>query len=313
VPAPGWEDNIPAEFLRLPGPFDSIAAPARVAVPTLSGAPGRVSGHLDYEGEIAAVIGRDLTWEEAHRLDDAGLRRAVAGYVLFSDVKVRDPQVMGKVVSAFADEETPDSTPYRVGDAALDGVLGNWDAAACRWWSYAAGWGRYASAGPFLVAAPADGAFPERLLLSARSYAPPPERGLPPPEGLPTGPLLLRQAALTTTAKGYPDALIWDIPAVLRSILDPADNALAFDGASPSLQAGDLVALGTPGGTVISARPWWLLPLAEDLLFWKEPVDFYDMFFGPTRGHYLEPGDELFLWAEGLGYQRLRVAPPLQD
>ena len=70
-------------------------------------------------------------------------------------------------------------------------------------------------------------------------------------------------------------ALIWDLPAVLRSILDPADNALAFDGASPSLQAGDLVALGTPGGTVISARPWWLLPLAEDLLFWKEPVDLF--------------------------------------
>jgi len=310
VSPPGGEEEVPGEFLSLPGPFDRIATPARVAVPALSGVPGRVAGHLDYEVEIAAVIGRDLSWEEARRLDDAGLRRAVAGYLLFSDAKVRDPQVMGKVVAAFRDEETAQDNPYRVGEKALDGVLGGWDAAICRWWSYAAGWGRYASAGPFLAAAPADGGFPERLLLGARSYAPLPERGVPPPEGVPTGPLLLRQAVLATTAKGYPDAMIWDLPAVLRSILDPADNALAFDGTPPTLQAGDLVALGTPGGTVISARPWWLLPLAEDLLFWKEPADFYDMFFGPTRGAYLEPADELFLWAEGLGYQHLTIAPP---
>ena len=60
---------------------------------------------------------------------------------------------------------------------------------------------------------------------------------------------------------------------------------------------------------MISAKPWWLMPLAEDLLFWMGPEDFYDMFFDPTAGYYLHPGDELFLWGEGLGYQVLRVEP----
>lgn len=310
VAAPG---EPPAEqdiYTELPGPFGTLAAPTQVQVPSLDGQNQRVSGHLDYEVEIAAMIGRDLSWDEVLNMNDQALHQAVAGYLLISDAKVRDPQAMGKIVREFRDDQVTRDNPYRIGNDALDVGLGTWDLMTCHWWSYAASWGRYASIGPFLATASGQDNFPPRMILSARSYTSAADRPASPPKGVPTDRLLLRQAALTSTAPDHPDTLIWDLPAIIRSLLNPTGNALSFNNESPALQAGDLIALGTPGGTVISAKPWWLLPIAENLLFWKEPADFYDMFFDSTAGYYLHPGDELFLWGEGLGYQHLRIAEP---
>jgi 2-keto-4-pentenoate hydratase/2-oxohepta-3-ene-1,7-dioic acid hydratase in catechol pathway len=307
VAAPGESLSGKNPYAEPPGPFGSIMAPAQVRVPTLGDQNRSVTGHLDYEVEIAVLIGRDISWEEAHAISDTELRRAVTGYLLFSDAKVRDPQAMAKILQAFREEKVHPDNPYRVGDAALDGTLGTWDEMTCHWWSYAASWGRYAAYGPLLVASSDKDQFPPRMILSGRSYSSSDERSAPSPQRVPKDQLLLRQAVVTTIAEDYQDALIWDIPTIIRSLLNPAGNALAFMGEAPVLYAGDLIALGTPGGTVVSAKPWWLLPMAENLLFWKGPKDFYKMFFTPTEGDYLHPGDELFLWGEGLGYQLLRV------
>jgi 2-keto-4-pentenoate hydratase/2-oxohepta-3-ene-1,7-dioic acid hydratase in catechol pathway len=310
VAAPG--DSLLAKnpYAVQPGPFGSIAAPAQVRVPTQGDQSRSVTGHLDYEVEIAVLIGRDLSWDEAHAMSDTELRRTVAGYLLFSDAKVRDPQAMGKILQAFREEKVNPDNPYRVGDAALDGTLGLWNEMTCHWWSYAASWGHYAAYGPLLVASSDKDEFPPRMILSGRSYSSSSERSVPPPQPVPKDQLLMRQATVTTLAAEYQDALIWDIPTIIRSLLNPAGNALAFTGEAPVLYAGDLIALGTPGGTVVSAKPWWLLPMAENLFFWKDPKDFYKMFFKSTEADYLHPGDKLFLWGEGLGYQLLQVDKP---
>lgn len=310
VAAPGEPPAGQEVYAELPGPFGTLAAPTHVQVPSLDGENQSVSGHLDYEVEIAAMIGKDLSWDEVRKMDDQELHQTVVGYLLISDAKVRDPQAMGKIVREFKDDQVTLNNPYRIGNDALDGGLGTWDLRTCHWWSYAASWGRYASFGPFLATASVQDNFPPRMILSARSYTSAAERPVSPPKGVPTDRLLLRQAALTTVAPDHPDSLIWDIPAIIRSLLNPTGNALSFNNKSPALQAGDLIALGTPGGTVISAKPWWLLPIAENLLFWKTPDDFYKMFFKPSEGDYLHPGDELFLWGEGLGYQLLRIDKP---
>ncbi len=153
VPAPGEAGKSAGAWITLPGPLDTISAPEQVKIPSLSGQNRSVPGHLDYEVEIAVLIGRDLTWDDVQKMSDADLRRAVAGYLLFSDSKVRDPQAMGKILRAFQDEKVAEDNPYRVGDSALDGTLGIWDELTCHLWSYAASWGRYAAHGPFLVAA----------------------------------------------------------------------------------------------------------------------------------------------------------------
>jgi len=310
VAAPGDSAADGETYAELPGPFGTLAAPEQVQVPLLDGQSQKVSGHLDYEVEIAAVIGRDLSWNEVQNMDDQELQRTVTGYLLASDSKVRDPQVMGNIVRTYRGEKVPPNNSYRVGYNALDVGLGIWDETTCHWWSYAASWGHYASLGPFLVTATDQNQLPPRMILSARSYTSASDRPMSPPKGAPTDRFLLRQATLTTTAPDYPDALIWGIPKIIRSLLDPSENALAFANEVPTLRAGDLIALGTPGGTVISAKPWWLLSVAKHLLFWKGPDDFYDLFFDPTEGYYLNRGDQLFLWAEGLGYQQLRIGTP---
>jgi len=308
VAPPGRQWQIPGEYLHVQGPFATLDPPPRVVLPAEGGGEEEVIGHLDYEAEIAAVIGRRLTWEEARAMSDAELGATVVGYVLFSDAKLRDPQVMGRIVRIMAGREPAAGNSYRVGDEALDAALGGWDGEVCQWWSYAGSWGRYASAGPFLVAAPDDGSFPDRLLLAGRSYAAGEVRGAPLPEGVDPGPWLLRQSALTSVRQTAADRLIWDLPVILRSLLDPAGNALSFYAKRPVLEAGDLVSLGTPGGTVITAKPGWLLKFAEKLLFWSDPDDFYRRFFAEARGYYLHPGDRVLLWADGLGYQLLDVA-----
>lgn len=310
VPAPGESAAEADAYAELPTPYGILAAPEQVQIPTITGLGRSVPGHLDYEVEIAVMIGQDLSWDEVEKMDDHELRRTIAGYLLISDAKVRDPQVTGRIVRTFVEDKKARNNSYGTGYDALDVGLGTWDPATCHWWSYAASWGHYASLGPFLVTAPDQGQFPPRMILSARSYTSSAKRKISPPEDVPSDRLLLRQAALTSTTSDYQDALIWDLPTIIRSLLNPTENALAFTSEVPALQAGDLIALGTPGGTVISAKPWWLLPVAETLLFWKGPDDFYDLFFDPTEGYYLHPGDELFLWGEGLGYQHLRIAEP---
>ena len=49
-------------------------------------------------------------------------------------------------------------------------------------------------------------------------------------------------------------------------------------------------------------------PLIDTLLFWWKARNWHDtMFNAANREKYLLPGDEVFYWAGGLGYQHLRV------
>lgn len=63
------------------------------------------------------------------------------------------------------------------------------------------------------------------------------------------------------------------------------------------------------GGTVITSRPPWQLELLDALLFWLSDRQWHDLFFARGAANYLFPGDRLFFWAEGMGYQKLEVAP----
>ena len=111
---------------------------------------------------------------------------------------------------------------------------------------------------------------------------------------------------MTTEEKGDPDRLIWNIPQILRSILAP-DSALQFMEGIPRLEPGDIISLGTPGGAVITAKPYQLFNILEKMVFWWDPVDWHNAFFGDDGGLYLHHGDELFFWAEGLGFQHHRI------
>ena len=100
--------------------------------------------------------------------------------------------------------------------------------------------------------------------------------------------------------------MIWNVPQILKSILAP-QNALSFLNGQPRLEAGDIVVLGTPGGTVITSRSHALVDVLEDLVFWWDARDWHDAFFSNDIPLYLHHGDEVFYWAEGLGYQHLRL------
>ena len=287
------------------GPFDGIAAPARIAVPSQDAGtpPIRVPARLDYEVEVGVVIGRTLTRESVTHASDDELRRAVAGYVLVSDAKARNPQVMGKILTRG--RSLPVEDPYAVDSPDLNALVGMWDEETCHWWSHAAGWGRLTTVGPVFVAARPGESFPPRASAAARSYAPRPPRSHPAPTGTTTSTLYLRQLSTTTEDAGHPDALVWSVPRILRSIV-AEDNALAFLG-DLRIERGDIVALGTPGGVALTAPPRRLATLGRTLLFWRSPRDWHDAFFEPDAGRYLHPGDQLFLWAQGLGFQHHAV------
>ena len=304
VPPPGAPQDVPKALSGIIGPYDGIEYPATIALPpNEEGAPAtETETRLDYEVEIGAVIGRRLTWQDAQHAPDSALRSAVAGYVLVSDTKARNPQVVDKV----ADQNRPypeAPSPYLTGQESVDRAFGFWDEETCRWWSYAAGWGNYASIGPFFVAAPADVAFPARAMISARSYGPAATRGAPIPRGHAEGVFYLRQCAEATEDPADPRRTIWTVPQIIRAILAP-DNALKPTEEPARLEPGDILCLGTPGGTVITSKPQRVLDLAGKLLFWWKPTDWHDAFFDKDTALYLRHGDEVFLWAEGLGYQR---------
>ena len=307
VPPPGLQEKVPAAISGIAGPYDGIDYPSRIIVPGASegGVPLDTETRLDYEVEIGAVVAQTMTWDSIRDAPDSRLRAAIAGYVLISDTKARNPQVVGKV--AGEDREYPRLPgPYLTGDEDLDRALGFWDETTSAWWSYAAGWGNYASVGPFFVTAPADSTFPGRAVISARTYGDERTRQAPVPKGREQGSLYLRQCSMATEEKGDPDRLIWNIPQILRSILAP-DSALKFMEGTPQLEPGDIISLGTPGGTVITAKSYQLFNILEKMVFWWDPVDWHDAFFGEGGGLYLRHGDELFFWAEGLGFQHHRI------
>ena len=90
---------------------------------------------------------------------------------------------------------------------------------------------------------------------------------------------------------------------MLRSLLTP-DSVFHIGGRNARLEPGDIISLGTPGGTVLTARPQGFV---DFLLFWRGPRERHDVFFHKDAAHYLHHGDEVFFWAEGLGCQRLRI------
>jgi 2-keto-4-pentenoate hydratase/2-oxohepta-3-ene-1,7-dioic acid hydratase in catechol pathway len=307
VPPPAGSSRVPPSLTGIVGPFDGIEYPAKINIPLGDEERSQTQAEtrLDYEVEIGAVIGKVLNWERVEKASDAELLSAVAGYVLVSDVKARNPQVMGKIIEL--DRPYPRTpSPYLTGDEPVDRAIGFWDEHICRWWSYAASWGNYAAMGPFFAAAPEDAGFPARAVVSARSYGPRPPGSDSAPEKRRAGALYLRQCALVTTQTERPDRLIWDIPKIIRSILAP-DSVLHFGEESAALRPGDTICLGTPGGVVITARPRPLLQVADKLLFWRDPLDWHDAFFDKDVSFYLHEGDEVFLWAEGLGFQRQTI------
>ncbi len=304
-------DLKPAERITgVIGPFDPIRYAPQIHVPTRdeNAPPVQVDASVDYETEIGLVIGRRLTWEDVADAPDETIYAAIAGYLLVSDTKARNPQVVQNVISR--DDPFPaDPGPYLTGNEAIDRQLGFWDKETCLWWSYAAGWGDYAGLGPFLVAAPAEPSLPERMMLSGRSYAPETVRGLPVPSDHATDTFYLRQSVIVSSREGYADRMLWSIPRIIRSILAPDDNALDFQPTTRTLDPGDIISLGTPGGTVITVKPKAVVDLAGALLFWWEPLDWHDAFFGGNEAGYLHPGDEVFFWAQDLGFQQHRIAP----
>jgi len=306
-PLPGMT---PAEeVVGIIGPFDTIFYPPKIHVPVTddAGQPVRVDTHVDYEAEIGMVIGRRLTWEDVQTASDRDLFEAIIGYLLVSDTKARNPQVVQNIISR--DDPLPaDPGPYLTGDERIDRQIGFWDKETCKWWSYAAGWGDYAGLGPFLVAAPSSGSWPDRMMLAGRSYAPEAVRGQPIPSGHTADTIYLRQSVIVSTRDGYDDRMLWTIPQIIRSTLAP-DNALDFQPGPRTLYPGDIISLGTPGGTVITVKSKAVVDFADALLFWWEPLDWHDAFFGGSQAMYLNPGDHVYFWAQDLGYQRHRMAP----
>ena len=304
-PVPPPNSDMPAEAIGgIIGPFDPIRYPAKIHVPVRDedGRMIQVDASVDYEAEIGMVIGRRLTWEDVADASDGELYEAVIGYLLISDTKARNPQVVQNIISR--DNPLPaDPGPYLTGNEAIDRQLGFWDKETCHWWSYAAGWGEYAGLGPFLVAAPQPSALPDRMMLAGRSFAAETVRMQPIPSGHTNDTFYLRQAVIVSSRDGYHDRILWTVPQIIRSTLAP-DNALDFRPPPRMLHPGDIISLGTPGGTVITVKPKAVVDLADALLFWWEPLDWHDAFFGGSEAIYLNPGDEVFFWAEDLGYQR---------
>jgi 2-keto-4-pentenoate hydratase/2-oxohepta-3-ene-1,7-dioic acid hydratase in catechol pathway len=310
TPPPEVATTIPPALGEIIGPFDTLEYTDRIVVTVDDlGVPTEVPAAVDYEVEIGVVIGETLDAETVAGRTDDELRAAVAGLVLVSDAKARNPQVYLKV--SEDDTLPPPDNPYRFDHGSLDKAATIWRPRSCQWWSYAASWGRFTSIGPLFVAGAADLAGTRRPLLSARSYADAAGRAFPPPRDAEPDVLYLRQASSTTTDPSYADALVWTLPRIIRSIVEPG-TALSFMDGPVRLERGDVICLGTPGGTSITSKPYWLFDAAEGLLFFRKPLDWHDTFF-KKMGAYLHEGDRLFMWSEGLGYQHLdvkRLEPP---
>jgi 2-keto-4-pentenoate hydratase/2-oxohepta-3-ene-1,7-dioic acid hydratase in catechol pathway len=314
-PPPGTEMAPDLPFRGIIGPFDPIVYPERTWLPKdESGVSNAVPTALDYEVELGAVIGRRLTWEDVRDASDEEIYDAIAGYVLVSDVKARNPQVYER---ALARDETPDqwAAAYLTGSPSTDLILGNWTPDTVAWWSYAASLGDFTAVGPYFVASNPGDRMPTHALICARSYGPSASRQYPIPSDRAAEVLYLRQCSRASEEPGAPDCMLWRVPQIVRAALDP-DGALAPTHDATKLQAGDVIALGTPGGITLTVRGRGRIRFLNKLLFWWDALDWHDAFFGKDVANYLHQGDALFLWGEGLGCQRLAIrriawpAPP---
>jgi len=305
-PPPGTELPSELPFRGVIGPFDDIVHAALTWLPKDEGGTSNsVPTALDYEVELGIVIGKTLGWDDVREADDATLYAAVAGYLLVSDVKARNPQVYER---ALARKQSPQSWPprYVTGDPDTDLIIGNWDETTCAWWSYAASLGDFTAVGPYFVASNGEPAMPAHDLLGARTYGAATERGYAIPGGRQADRFYLRQCARATEEPGARDQLLWCIPQILRAALDPT-GALAPSKDASALQPGDVIALGTPGGITLTVRHRKLYRLLGFLLFWWDARDWHDAFFGKDVANYLHQGDRLFQWGEGLGCQRMLI------
>ena len=305
-PPPGTQLASDMPFKGVIGPFDPIVYPQKTWLPKdESGVSNSVPTALDYEVELGAVIGRTLTWEDVRDASEEELYAAIAGYVLVSDVKARNPQVYER---ALARDETPDqwARPYLTGDPNIDLVLGNWTPDTVSWWGYAASLGDFTAVGPYFVASRGEAAMPSHALVCARSYGPSESRQYPIPGDREANRFYLRQCSRATEEPGARDRMLWRIPQIVRAALDP-DGALAPTHDATRLQPGDVIALGTPGGITLTVGSRRMLRFLNKVIFWWNALDWHDAFFGKDVANYLHEGDALFLWGQGLGYQRLPI------
>ena len=305
-PPPGIELPSDLPFRGVIGPFDAIVYPELTWLPNdESGTSNSVPTMLDYEVELGAVIARTLTWEDVRDASDEEIFAAIAGYVLVSDVKARNPQVYERALSR---NETSDmwAKPYLTGDPNTDLILGNWTPDTVAWWGYAASLGDFTAVGPYFVASDGKPAMPSHGLICARSYAPREERLFPIPGKREANRFYLRQCSRATEGGDGPDPMLWRIPQIVRAALDP-DGALAPAHDVTKLQPGDVIALGTPGGITLTVGNRRLIRFMNKILFWWKARDWHDAFFRKNVANYLHTGDALFLWGEGLGFQRLLI------
>ena len=255
---------------------------------------------LDYEVEIGVVIGKRLNYESLQTMTDEDIYSSIAGYVLVNDTKARNPQVMLKIITD--DTKTPQDNHYRFTSNKLNNALGTWNERTCHWWSYAATCNNFLSVGPFFVAS-SDFLFEDVPVISARSYGK--GRGAKIPGNHDEDILYLRQSSVVTESTDHTDAMIWSVTQIIREIVRPGNPLEIVAGEKIDLQPGDIICLGTPGGTAITSKPYPVFDILEDLMFWIKPNKWHDMFFKGHYKEYLYPTDRLFLWGEGLGFQHL--------
>jgi 2-keto-4-pentenoate hydratase/2-oxohepta-3-ene-1,7-dioic acid hydratase in catechol pathway len=192
------------------------------------------------------------------------------------------------------------------GDANIDLILGNWSPETVSWWGYAASLGDFTAVGPYFVANEGETSMPSHALICARSYGASEGRHYPIPGKRDPNRFYLRQCSRASEEAGAPDRMLWSIPQIVRAALDPA-GALAPTHDATKLHPGDVIALGTPGGIVLTVQGRRMIRVLNRILFWWNALDWHDAFFGKDVGNYLHDGDALFLWGEGLGCQRLSI------
>ena len=243
----GYQSAAELGFRGVVGPFDGIRHPAQIPLPLgKDGEPVPVELRLDYEVEIGVVFSRELTWLDVATASDQEIREAVAGLVLASDAKSRNPPAAVRILGRGG-EPSLGYEPYRPEHDHLEERMGYWGPNICTWWSYAASFGDFSALGPFFVALPEKGPLQARAMLSARSYASTEERGIEPPKGRVPDVLYVRQCSETTLDRSAADTLVWSVPAIVRSILAP-DSVIPFPGGEARISPGDVLCLGTPGG-----------------------------------------------------------------